>query len=208
MHLLRSCRIALALCLRAALLSGLVLPVGSARAARLEPLHGSVVHVADGDSFVMRVAGAGGSARRTRVRLTAIDAPEAAQAYHRAAGERLRGLILRRTVRVDAVARDRYGRTVGQVRVDGRDAGLAMLASGLAWYAPAHALDLAAADRQAYRDAERVARQARAGLWALPRPTPPWTFRHAQPTARWAGHGASCGQRCGRAPRAAAGSRT
>lgn len=157
---------------------------GVAAAAPSGPLHGTVVHVADGDSFVVRAVAAHGIARRTRVRITAIDAPEATQAHHRAAGERLRALILKRVIRVDTVARDRYGRSVGRVTVDGRDAGLAMLRSGLAWYAPAHALELEPGDRQRYREAERSAQRERAGLWIDANPTPPWTFRRAHPRSR------------------------
>lgn len=154
-------------------------------AAARERLQGIVVHVADGDSFVLRSAPPGGRVRQTRVRIVAIDAPEAAQPHHRSAGALLRRLILRRAVSVDGVAHDRYGRLAATVSVDGRDAGLAMLRSGLAWYAPAHAAELQPGDRGLYRDAEAAARRARVGLWADADPVPPWQYRRDHPRGRW-----------------------
>ena len=157
----------------------------TAFAAARERIDGTVVHVADGDSFVLRSVGTGGRARLTRVRIVAIDAPEAAQPHHRSAGALLRSMIWRRAVSVDGAAHDRYGRLAATVSVGGRDAGLAMVQSGLAWYAPAHASELRSVDRGLYRDAEAAARLAHVGLWADAEPVPPWQYRRDHPRGRW-----------------------
>lgn len=76
--------------------------------------------------------------------------------------------------------RDRYGRLVGKVLVDDRDAGLAMLNAGLAWHYLAFAKEQSSSNRRAYAQAEQAARLARRGLWVQAQPLPPWEFRHAR----------------------------
>ena len=73
-------------------------------------------------------------------------------------------LVFGKTVTVQPTDTDRYGRTVADVTVGGRDVGLALVEAGLAWHFLRYSSDpkLAAA--------ERVARAARRGLWARTEP--------------------------------------
>jgi endonuclease YncB( thermonuclease family) len=74
---------------------------GSAVAADLR-----VVRVSDGDTFTRLDA----ENRQIKVRLHGIDAPEAKQAFGTVARKALADLIAEKTVSVEEVDRDRYGR--------------------------------------------------------------------------------------------------
>jgi hypothetical protein len=79
--------------------------------------------------------------------------------------QHLASLVFGQDVTVEWHKRDRYGRLVGRVVVDGRDANLAQSEAGLAWHYVAYAGEQAPADRQAYSQAEQAARARAAGIW-------------------------------------------
>jgi len=136
-------------------------------------LLGRVVHVADGDTVtVLDVEHV-----QHIVRLGGIDAPERGQAFGQVSRRHLAGLVHGQPVTVAWHKRDRYGRLVGRVLVDGRDANLAQIEAGLAWHYTAYAAEQASAERQAYSEAHRAAHGARLGLWRDPEPVPPWDWR-------------------------------
>ncbi|HOX44205.1 MAG TPA: thermonuclease family protein [Myxococcota bacterium] len=153
----------------------LTLP-GSARAGEvLEPFEGRVVRVLDGDTVeVLTLEGE----RRVpvKVRLHGVDCPEKRQPFGQKAKEAALRLAGGQQVSVVPRDRDRYGRTVGVVRLpDGRSLNAELVRLGLAWwyrrYAP-RAREL--------EELEAQARAARLGLWADPSPQAPWDFRKAQ----------------------------
>ena len=76
-----------------------------------------------------------------------------------------------KTVRVDVRGRDRNGREVARVHVDGRDLSLELLRAGFAWHYRRYSRESSLARLQA------EARAARRGLWADARPVPPWEWR-------------------------------
>lgn len=131
-------------------------------------LDGMVLHVDDGDSFVVAMHG-----REVRVRIAEIDAPEAGQPYGERARAALAGLVEGRVVRIDEVDSDRYGRVVAHVAANGFDVGAELVRRGAARvyrsYATSAALD----------EIENEARSARRGLWALSEAErePPWSWR-------------------------------
>ncbi|CAI8878820.1 thermonuclease family protein [Methylococcus capsulatus] len=131
-------------------------------------LSGTVSAVLDGDSIIVVDAGR----REVEVRLAQIDAPEHGQADWQASRQSLSELLLGRTVTVERVDADRYGRIVGRVWEEGTDAGLEQVRRGMAWVYRWYTAD------QAYFRAEERARQEKKGLWSQPRPVPPWRFRH------------------------------
>ena len=119
------------------------------------------------------------SARHTeRVRISGIDAPERKQAYGTQARQRLADLVGGREVTVYWDKRDRYGRTVGKITVDGRDVGLTMIRDGFAWWYWKYADEQNPADRMLYETAELAARKAKRGLWSERDPMAPWDYRH------------------------------
>ena len=107
-----------------------------------------------------------------KIRLHGIDAPEKKQAFGNASRKFLSGLVANREVRVTYSKRDRYGRIVGIVFLDGRDVNLEMLKAGLAWHYKKYD------STPAYAQAEATARAAKRGLWAGRAPIPPEQFRH------------------------------
>ncbi len=90
---------------------------------------GRVVGVADGDTITVLHNGKG-----ERIRLHGIDCPEKRQAFGNRAKQFTSNLVFAKTVTVQAVDRDRYGRTVGVVLLpDGRSLNHELVRAGLAW---------------------------------------------------------------------------
>lgn len=143
----------------------------SATAAELE---GRVIGVSDGDTITVLV----GAHVSVKVRLAGIDAPEKAQPFGSVSKKNLSDHVYEKKVTVEWEKKDRYGRVLGRVLVDGSDACLEQIRAGLAWHYKQYAKDQPASLRLAYEEAERLARQSRAGLWREPNPIPPWEFRH------------------------------
>jgi len=135
-----------------------------------------VVAIADGDTLTAR-CGTPGAYRQVHVRIAAIDAPERRQAYGQRARQHLAQLCFRQQARITPLDTDKYGRTVAQVRCQGMDVSTTQVRAGMAWAytAYAHQYPRLAAQTEAL---EREARAHQRGLWAQPRPTPPWQYRH------------------------------
>ncbi len=78
-----------------------------------------VTKVIDGDTFKT-------ASRKNPIRLANVDAPEKGTRGGAAATNALKELIQGETVSVDTVARDRYGRSVANVKVGRRSVNKAM----------------------------------------------------------------------------------
>ncbi len=90
---------------------------------------GHVVGVSDGDTITVLHKGKG-----ERIRLHGIDCPEKRQAFGNRAKQFTSNLVFAKTVTVQGVDRDRYGRTVGVVLLpDGRSLNHELVRAGLAW---------------------------------------------------------------------------
>lgn len=145
----------------------------SAHLVHADHLIGLVVRVVDGDTLTVL------DDQRTqhKIRLAGIDAPEKSQPFGQRSKEHLSSLVFGRRVAVETEKRDRYGRTVGKVVIDGRDANLAQVVAGMAWHYKKYEGEQSPTDRHLYADAERVATEKRQGLWSDASPIPPWTHR-------------------------------
>lgn len=136
---------------------------------------GKVVKVSDGDTIQVLDAG-----KAVKIRLAEIDCPETShgakkpgQPYGQAAKKFALDLVAGKTVRVDVITRDRYGRVVGKVVLDdGSTLNKRLVGAGLAWVYRRYAKD------PALYDLEAEAKAARLGLWSDPNPVPPWEWRH------------------------------
>lgn len=60
---------------------------------------------------------------RERIRVQGVDTPEKGQPGYEAATRRLRELTEGKSIHIERKAKDRWGRTVGKVTVDGEDVG-------------------------------------------------------------------------------------
>jgi endonuclease YncB( thermonuclease family) len=143
----------------------LVALAGGAVAADLR-----VVRVSDGDTFV----GLDSENRQVKVRLHGIDAPEAKQPFGTVARKALADLIVEKTVSVEEVDRDRYGRTVARVTIGGKLVNAEMVRSGLAWRYVTYD------KRNEVGAIEEDARRHRRGLWADAHPVAPWEWRKTE----------------------------
>lgn len=141
-------------------------------------LTGEVVGVADGDTITLLIA----DQVRHRIRVDGIDAPERTQPYSQVSKRSLSDMVYRQQVTADCTKRDRYGRDVCKVMIDGRDVGLVQIQRGLAWHFKRYAGEQVPEDRRAYSEAEAEARAARRGLWRDAEPVAPWEFRAAKRT--------------------------
>lgn len=135
---------------------------------------GRVVGVTDGDTITVLDK----SNVQHKVRLSGIDAPEKAQAYGQRSKQSLSAAVFSKQVSVESSKRDRRGREIGKITVDGQDANLSQIRQGMAWHYKAYEKEQSPADRSAYAQAETEARIHRSGLWIDTNPIAPWDFRH------------------------------
>ena len=134
--------------------------------ARAE-VRGRVVKVADGDTITVLAA----ANAQHKIRLYGIDAPESKQAFGQKSKEQLSNYVFGKDVVVKYKSRDKYGRVLGTVYVDGKDINLEMLKAGLAHHYKRYD------STPAYAQAEAEARQNKLGLWADKNPIEPYEFR-------------------------------
>ena len=135
-----------------------------------ETLTGRVVAIADGDTLTLLIAGS----QQVKIRLHGIDAPESRQPWGARARQALSEMAFRREVRVEVRDTDRYGRTVGRIYAGPVDINAEIVRGGMAWVYTRYNRD------PALPALEAEARAARRGLWADPRPVPPWDWRRQQ----------------------------
>jgi micrococcal nuclease len=126
-----------------------------------------VSRVVDGDTIIVNK----GTTKLT-IRLVSIDAPEVSHAKHepgqpfsQQSTKHLAGLVLNKTVDIKSHGPDRYGRTLGEVFLNGNNINLEMVKSGLAEVyrgTPAKGQNM-----EPYWKAEEEARKLGKGMWVL-----------------------------------------
>jgi endonuclease YncB( thermonuclease family) len=126
-----------------------------------------VVGVHDGDTLTCLDE----NNQQQKVRLAEIDAPELGQDFGKVSREALASMVFGKTVEVVDEGKDRYGRWIGRVLVNGTDVNREMVATGNAWHYAAYSKDKSLAQLQA------DARGKQIGLWAQQSPVAPWQFR-------------------------------
>lgn len=131
---------------------------------------GKAVRVLDGDTIEVLADGN----RNVRVRLANIDAPEKTQPFGQKSKEHLIDLVAGKNVEVVDLGGDQYGRRIGRILVDGQEANVEQVRSGLAWVYSRYNHD------GQLPNLESTARSQRIGLWVDPNPQAPWEFRHGQ----------------------------
>jgi endonuclease YncB( thermonuclease family) len=153
--------------LAALLLACLCLPVTAATYT------GRVVGISDGDTLTVLDA----EQRQRKIRLAGIDAPEKRQAWGQRAQQFLGDRVFQRVVRIEVSKKDRYGREIGKVLLDGEDINLELVRAGLAWHYRAYEREQPPEERGQYAEAEQQARERGLGLWSDTHPVAPWDFR-------------------------------
>jgi len=151
--------------------TGLLLLLASI-AVHAENLHGKVIHIADGDTLTILVAGN----KQVKIRLAGIDTPEKAQPFGNKAKQALAALSFQKQASVEVETKDRYGRTVGRVIIAGKDVNAELVRQGMAWVYRKYTND------QKLYALEAEAKQAKRGLWASDKPIEPWLWRKGKRT--------------------------
>ena len=149
----------------------LIFSVCTASASKI--IQGKVVSVADGDTITVLDA----EKTQHKIRLQGIDAPEKAQAFGAKSKQALYEMVHGKTVQVSFEKRDKYGRILGKVLLDGQDICHQQIKAGLAWHYKKYQNQQPLADRDAYSASETAAKNEKLGLWSDPRPMAPWDFR-------------------------------
>ena len=139
-------------------------------------LQGKVVNVADGDTITVLDA----QKTQHKIRLQGLDAPEKAQPFGQKSKQSLHQLVHSKQVTIDFDKKDKYGRTVGKVLLNGTDICLEQIKAGMAWHYKQYQSEQSKEDRKIYADAEAVAQSQGVGLWKDKNPTPPWEYRKQQ----------------------------
>ena len=138
-----------------------------------ESLSGKVISVADGDTITV-LRSQDGTKTPVKIRLSGIDTPEKKQDYGNKAKQALSAKVFGKTVTVTYKTKDRYGRTIGDIHLNGVWINLEMVSEGLAWHYKHYSKDKRLAD------AEAAARKMHYGLWADKDPIPPWDYRRTK----------------------------
>ena len=131
-----------------------------------EDLTGKVVSVYDGDTITVL-----SDNTQHKIRLEGIDTPESKQPFGNKAKQAMSGMVFGKQVKVVWKKKDRYGRTLGHVYVNGKWTNLQMIEQGMAWHYKQYSKDT----ELAYAEVE--ARKNRLGLWADKAPVAPWDWR-------------------------------
>jgi micrococcal nuclease len=137
-------------------------------------INGRVVKVVDGDTCLVEDR----DGRRHNVCLYGVDAPENGQPYWKEAREALSRRIYNKEVRFAPVETDSEGRACCNLYVGDRQINLDQVREGYGWHHTEHE------PIREFAEAERVAREHHAGLWADRRPVEPWKYRHEHREAR------------------------
>lgn len=153
------------------LIAGLLLVFSVTAYADL--INGRVVSLSDGDTITIL----DNTNTQHKIRLAGIDAPEKKQAFGIASKRSLSDLVYGKQVNIEWSKRDRYGRTVGKVIINGIDANLEQINRGMAWFYIKYQNEQPIQDRLDYADAQDYAEKNKLGLWADSNPMPPWDYR-------------------------------
>ena len=135
-----------------------------------ETIQGKVISIADGDTLTLLTS----SKQQVKIRLAGIDTPEKKQPFGNKAKQALANLAFQKQALVEVETKDRYGRTVGVVFVDGLNVNAELVKQGMAWVYRKYT-----GDKRLYA-LESEAKQAKRGLWLDENPIPPWEWRRGR----------------------------
>ena len=147
-------------------------------AAQPQTITGKVVGVSDGDTITVLDA----SNRQHKIRLEGIDAPKSKQYFGSRAKQSLSDLVFGKTVTVTSRKKDKYGRVLGTVTLDGKDINLEQVQRGMAW--SYHYSAIRPEEPTPEELAEEQARKEKRGMWADGERMPPWDYRRSGHAAK------------------------
>lgn len=144
-------------------------------------IEGQVIKVHDGDTVTVLDR----NNKKFSIRLQGIDAPELKQDYGSDSQQSLERMVLGKQVSIFWTKVDKYRRTVGTIKIDGRDINIEQVKAGLAWHFKKYEDEQEPQDRLTYAAAEQHARATKLGLWQDLAPTVPGDWRQGVKAKRW-----------------------
>ena len=90
------------------------------------------------------------------------------------------GSVLDAIQQVEFQKKDKYGRTVGKLVLNGLDVCLEQIKLGMAWHNKQYESEQTKEDRETYAQAELATRAQALVLWKDKNATPPWEYRRQQ----------------------------
>lgn len=127
-----------------------------------------VIAIVDGDTYDILVD----NSKAVRVRMEGIDAPERGMPFYKASKKHLSELCFGRLVKLRPSGLDRYKRILAYTYLDnGTELSAQMIRDGYAWHYAKYNSDSNLARL------EVEARGAKAGIWSVDNPMPPWRNR-------------------------------
>ena len=139
------------------------------------PLEATVTRVVDGDTVWLQASALPSNKKPMpfKLRLQGIDAPESCQAWGAKATAALSARLLNQPVQVQTRRKDDYGRSLGNIRLQGEDISAWMVSQGHAW---SYRYRRSAGP---YAAQEEAAKRAKRGLFADTAAQEPRWFRKA-----------------------------
>ena len=135
--------------------------------AQAKTIEGLVVKIADGDTLTLLTS----SNKKIKIRLAGIDTPEIKQPFGNKAKQALAKLVFQKKALIEVQTKDRYGRTVGVVFVDGQNVNYELVRQGMAWVYRKYTND------EILYGLEAQAKTKKTGLWADAKSIAPWSWR-------------------------------
>jgi endonuclease YncB( thermonuclease family) len=133
-----------------------------------QTLTGKVTAITDGDTFKLLDQ----DSTLHRIRIANIDCPEKKQPFSTRAKKFASDAIFGKTIEVEVLSKDRYGRLIGIVFYnDSLTVNHELVKNGLAWHYVKYSND------SILQSLEDHARLEKLGLWQDPNSIPPWEWR-------------------------------
>ena len=147
----------------------------AAQTTQAAQLEATVTRVADGDTIWLQASTppTGIKPKPFKLRLQGIDAPERCQAWGAKSAAALSARVLNQRVQVQTRSKDDYGRSLGNIRLQGEDISAWMVSEGHAWSYRYRRSE------GPYASQEQAAKRAKRGLFADAAAQEPRWFRKA-----------------------------
>ena len=137
------------------------------------------IKVSDGDTMnIQKVENGKFTGEVIKIRMFGIDAPEKAQDYGSESKQALEKMVNGKTLEIEEKNRDRYGRTVAVVYVNGKNVNEEMVKNGNAWWYQEY--DKKDTKMQAYQE---NAKKNKLGLFGKRGYVEPWNYRKEKKAA-------------------------
>lgn len=128
-----------------------------------------VIRVKDGDTYVLLSQN-----NKHTVRLLNVDAPELNQNWGLQAHRKVKELILGKDVRFETIKKDKYGRELASIYLNGQRLDSTLIVNGWAWHYVNYN------QNENLESLMHLAKENGSGLWECSneKVCPPWLFRH------------------------------